>query len=64
MISQIFYAGFDIAEVTCPTKYFEEASSINFARSSKYGMGVLGTSFKHFFNRIGLIKSPMYRRKK
>lgn len=64
MISQIFYAGFEIAEVTCPTKYFEEASSINFARSSKYGMGVLGTSFKHFFNKIGLIKSPMYRRKK
>ena len=40
MISQIFYAGFDIAEVTCPTKYFPEASSINFARSSKYGLGV------------------------
>jgi hypothetical protein len=64
MISQIFYAGFEIAEVTCPTKYFEEASSINFARSSKYGLGVLGTSFKHFFNKIGLAKSPMYRRKK
>jgi glycosyltransferase involved in cell wall biosynthesis len=64
MISQIFYAGFDIAEVTCPTKYFDEASSINFRRSAKYGLGVLGTSFKHFFNRIGLMKSPMYRMKK
>ena len=60
MISQLFYAGFEIAEITCPTKYFDEASSINFARSSKYGMGVLGTSFKHFFNKIGLAKSKMY----
>ena len=63
MISQIFYAGFEIAEVTCPTKYFEEASSINFSRSTKYGLGVLGTSFRHFFNRIGLVSSPMYRQK-
>jgi glycosyltransferase involved in cell wall biosynthesis len=62
MISQIFYAGFEIAEVTCPTKYFDEASSINFRRSMKYGMGVLGTSFTHFFNRIGLMRSKMYRR--
>ncbi len=63
MISQIFYAGFDIAEVTCPTKYFPEASSINFARSAKYGMGVLGTSFVHFFNKIGLMKSEIYKPK-
>ncbi len=62
MISQIFYAGFEIAEVTCPTKYFDEASSINFRRSMKYGMGVLGTSFVHFFNRIGLTRSKIYRR--
>lgn len=63
MISQIFYAGFDIAEVTCPTKYFPEASSINFARSATYGMGVLGTSFVHFFNKIGLMKSEIYKPK-
>ncbi len=62
MISQLFYAGFDIAEITCPTKYFDEASSINFARSSKYGMGVLGTSFKHFFNKMGLMKSKIYQK--
>lgn len=61
MISQIFYAGFDIAEVTCPTKYFPEASSINFSRSMKYGMGVLGTSFVHFFNRMGIMKSEIYK---
>ena len=64
MISQIFYAGFEIAEVTCPTKYFPEASSINFARSSKYGMGVLGTSLTHFFNKIGLMKSEIYKMRK
>lgn len=64
MISQIFYAGFEIAEVTCPTKYFPEASSINFSRSAKYGMGVLGTSFTHFFNKLGLMKSEIYKPKK
>jgi len=60
MISQIFYAGFDIAEVTCPTKYFPEASSINFSRSMTYGLGVLGVSWIHFFNRLGIIKSKIY----
>jgi glycosyltransferase involved in cell wall biosynthesis len=64
MISQIFYAGFEIAEVTCPTKYFPEASSINFSRSMKYGLGVLGTSFTHFFNKIGLMHSEIYKPKK
>jgi len=60
MISQIFYAGYEIAEITCPTKYFDEASSINFSRSATYGFGVLATSFRHFFNKIGLMKSDMY----
>jgi glycosyltransferase involved in cell wall biosynthesis len=63
MISQIFYAGFDIAEVTCPTKYFPEASSINFSRSMKYGIGVLGVSFTHFFNKMGLMRSEIYKTK-
>lgn len=62
MLSQIVYAGFDIAEVTCPTKYFEEASSINFVRSSKYGLGVLHVSFCHFLQRMGLAKFKMYRK--
>jgi glycosyltransferase involved in cell wall biosynthesis len=61
MLSQIIYEGFDIAEVTCPTKYFEEASSINFARSSKYGLGVLRVSIVHFFNKLGIGSSPMYK---
>lgn len=62
MLSQIIYAGYDIGEITCPTKYFDEASSINFSRSMKYGMGVLGTSFRHFFQRTGLVKSDLYKR--
>jgi glycosyltransferase involved in cell wall biosynthesis len=56
MIAQIFHKGFEIAEVTCPTKYFEEASSINFRNSMEYGIGVLGVSFRYFLNRIGLSK--------
>lgn len=54
MIAQIFYNDFQIAEVTCPTKYFKEASSINFSRSVKYGLGVLKVSFLYFFTKLGL----------
>jgi len=61
MLSQIIYADFPIAEITCPTKYFKEASSISLKNSSIYAMGVLRTSCRHFFNRIGLAKSKMYR---
>jgi glycosyltransferase involved in cell wall biosynthesis len=61
MLSQIVYAGFEIAEITCPTKYFEEASSINFSRSLKYGLGCMSVSFKHRFNKWGLLKSEIYR---
>ncbi len=64
MISQIFMAGFEIAEITCPTKYFPDASSINFSRSMKYGLGVLNVSFKHFFYKMGLNKSKIYDKKK
>lgn len=60
MLSQIVYANFGIAEITCPTKYFEEASSINFQRSMKYGIGVLGVSVKHFFQKLGVINLKMY----
>jgi glycosyltransferase involved in cell wall biosynthesis len=63
MLSQIIYAGFDIAEVTCPTKYFEEASSINFKRSVVYGMGVLRVAACHFLQRKGLAKFPLYQKK-
>jgi len=62
MLSQIIYAGYEIAEVTCPTKYFEEASSINFSRSSKYGLGVLRVSVSHFLQRLGLVNLEMYKK--
>ena len=54
MLSQIIYNNFEIAEITCPTKYFKEASSINLSRSISYGFGVLSTSLKHFLTRIGV----------
>lgn len=60
MLAQIAYKGYEIAEITCPTKYFEDASSINFKRSSKYGLGVLRVSFTYFFNKIGLSKSKLF----
>lgn len=60
MISQIFMNGYEIAEVTCPTKYFDEASSINFKRSAQYGLGVLRVSLTHFLHKHGLVKSKLY----
>lgn len=60
MISQIFMKGYDIAEITCPTKYFEEASSINFKRSAIYGLGVLRVSLQHRLHMWGLFKGKIY----
>ena len=53
MLAQVIYFGFAIGEVSCPTRYFEEASSINFSRSVKYGLGVVATSVKFFLQRRG-----------
>jgi len=61
MLSQIIFAGFHIAEVTCPTKYFEEASSINLSRSIKYGLGVLRVSVNHRLQKMGLLRSELYK---
>lgn len=61
MIAQIFYKGYEIAEVTCPTKYFEEASSINFTRSSIYGLGVLKTSLFYMLTKLGLMRWKILR---
>lgn len=63
MLSQVFHAGFEIAEITCPTKYFKEASSINFPRSIKYGLGVLETSFRYFLQRMGIAHFKIYSRR-
>jgi glycosyltransferase involved in cell wall biosynthesis len=60
MLSQIFMKGYEIGEVTCPTKYFEEASSINFKRSAIYGLGVLRVSLQHRLHKIGLIRAKIY----
>ncbi|MCP4075972.1 MAG: glycosyltransferase family 2 protein, partial [Gammaproteobacteria bacterium] len=60
MLSQIFMAGYEIGEITCPTRYFEEASSINFRRSAKYGLGVLATSIRHFLHKRNIVKSKLY----
>jgi glycosyltransferase involved in cell wall biosynthesis len=61
MLSQIIYKGYEIAEITCPTKYFEEASSINLQRSIKYGVGVLYTSILHRLNKWNILHSEIYR---
>ncbi len=60
MLAQIFYAGFEIAEITCPTKYFEEASSIGFSRSVRYGFGVIGTSLAYRFQKWGIRKYKIF----
>jgi glycosyltransferase involved in cell wall biosynthesis len=60
MIAQIFYKGFEIGEVTCPTKYFEEASSINFSRSVTYGLGVLKVSCLYFLAKNGISKDKIF----
>jgi len=60
MLAQILYAGFEIGEVSCPTAYFEEASSINFRRSVRYGVGVLETSLQFWLQRRGLRRFPIF----
>jgi glycosyltransferase involved in cell wall biosynthesis len=55
MLAQIMFKNHLIGEITCPTKYFEDASSINFQRSSVYGIGVIWTSIKYFLTKIGII---------
>ena len=60
MLSQIIFKGYEIAEITTPTKYFEEASSINFKRSAQYGLGVLRVSLVHFLAKRGLWNSKLY----
>lgn len=56
IIAQIFDKGYDIAEITCPTKYFKEASSIKLMPSIQYGIGVLGVSFRYFLHKAHLVK--------
>ena len=60
MIAQAVMFGFRIGEISCPTKYFEEASSINFKRSVKYGFGVLATTASFVAHRLGMIRVPRF----
>ena len=60
MLCQIIHYGFRIGEMTCPTKYFPEASSINLSRSIKYGIGVLKVSLEFCFCRMHLIRSRIF----
>ena len=62
MLAQIWYAGFEIAEITCPTKYFDDASSINFKNSSIYGIGVMKTSIQYRLQKWGLITIPIFKK--
>lgn len=62
MLAQIFFAGYEIGEITCPTKYFEEASSINFSRSVTYGLGVISVSIKYRFAKWKLFTSDIYKK--
>lgn len=60
VISQIFMAGYAIGEITCPTRYFDEASSIRLIASVRYGLGVLRVSLQHLLHRLGLVKTARY----
>ncbi len=60
MLAQCVHFGFRIGEVSCPTKYFEEASSINFRRSVEYGFGVLATTLQFAMQKIGMVHSPRF----
>ena len=60
-LAQIFYIGFEIAEITCPTKYFEEASSINLSRSIQYGLGVVKTSIQYCLSKNNLYQSKIFK---
>ncbi|MDD3877462.1 MAG: glycosyltransferase family 2 protein [Bacteroidales bacterium] len=64
MLAQIFFAGFQIAELTCPTKYFTEASSINFKNSAIYGLGVLKTSLMYRLQKWGFATFSIFELKK
>ena len=60
VISQVIYHGFEDAAITCPTSYFQEASSINFNRSLKYGLGVIKVSIEHVLQKHRLVEFKYY----
>jgi glycosyltransferase involved in cell wall biosynthesis len=62
MLAQAVYFGFRIGEISCPTRYFQEASSINFRRSVKYGLGVLATSLQYLLHKSGIMKLNLFQK--
>jgi hypothetical protein len=60
MLAQILWSGHTIAEITCPTKYFPEASSINLGRSIRYGLGCLATALSYRLARMGILRSKRF----
>ncbi len=60
ILAQVFHAGYEVAEITCPTKYFSEASSVNFSRSVRYGLGVLKVSMQYFLQKTGLFTFKLF----
>lgn len=60
MIAQVVFFGYEIGEISCPTRYFEDASSINFSRASTYGFGVLLTSVKFVLQKAGVLSLPIF----
>ena len=62
MLSQVIFFNYRIGEISCPTRYFEEASSINFSKSVKYGLGVLLTSVKFRLHRFGIFNTKLFSR--
>lgn len=63
MLAQIFHKGFEIAEITCPTRYFDDASSINISRSMRYGIGVIGVSLSYLIQKTGLYRFRIFSEK-
>jgi glycosyltransferase involved in cell wall biosynthesis len=63
MLAQILFAGYEVAEITCPAKYFKEASSIKLKQSIKYGLGVLGVSVLYFLAKTGIYDSQLFKPK-
>ncbi len=60
ILSQVILAGYPIGEISCPTRYFPEASSINFRRSVIYGLGILRVTLQHVLAKLGLYRHPRY----
>ena len=60
LLAQLCYAGYEIAEITCPTKYEKESSSINFTRSVKYGAGCMITALQYFLSKKGIVKMDVF----